>query len=47
MTTIKHVIDGLSVDGLRATVLWVAAIVAVGYVLGQLLRGWSSRGRSE
>lgn len=39
MTTIKHVIDGLSTEGLQATVLSAVIILAVGYVTGQLIRG--------
>ena len=45
MTTFTHVIKGLHLEGLHATVLSVAIILATGYALGQLLRGLSSRGR--
>lgn len=45
MTTIRHVVEGVSLEGFEATVLSVALILAVGYSVGQLLRGLSSRGR--
>lgn len=45
---IKHVIEGLNTDGLQATVLSAVLILALGYVIGQLLRGLlASRSRRK
>ncbi len=43
MTTIRHVLDGFNTDQLSSSIVSGCVVLAVGYAVGQMLRGWLSR----